>query len=547
MMLSSRERCFESIVCDEGYDMSSNVNHGTRIKVITRVRPLLPRELKEGAEKATIVRVLPDGKTLELRSPMGENADNRITGKGGQESTVKRFIFDESLWSFDRLSSTFIDNSKLYGMIGPGIIEDLFRGYNMCLLAYGQTSSGKTHTMTGDAVEPGIILLMMKDLLKLKQVRVAEKVRCDVHLSYIEIYNEKVRDLLDNVLSDKTYRVREHPDKGPYVEDVYEHKIESYDDFLRCLHRGSANRSTAATDMNDKSSRSHAIIKIILKQTKFSDVQDDQIRIGEAEEVVTSNIKFVDLAGSERLKKTQLFGQLERMREGAQINKSLTTLGRCINILSSNETRTKVKPKLIPYRDSTLTYLLKENLGGNSKSFMIFCISPLDYEESLQTLNYAKQVKNIKTSARANKANLDIPEGSLVKINAFESSLIESLQNEIKEITNKMKELEKYESGSISSSNDKFDKLISFLQMEHERTDFENKFLRSKIELKDREIDELKAHVRYTEYEYSDTFKIQSSKRIAKERSTMNDFLHRCDLNMKDLEKLMEEFDPRKL
>ena len=163
-----------------------------------------------------------------------------------------------------------------------------------------------------------------------------------------------------------------------------EYNIENYTQFLKLLAKGNSSRSTASTSMNDKSSRSHAIITLTLKQTKFekfsgfSSDSDETNSIGDASEEMVSNIKLVDLAGSERLQKTKLYGQQERIKEGTLINKSLAVLGRCINLLSSNPS------SLIPYRESILTYLLKENLGGNSKTCMIFVFLQLTMKKPIK-------------------------------------------------------------------------------------------------------------------------------------------------------------------
>lgn len=225
-----------------------------------------------------------------------------------------------------------------------------------------------------------------------------EGVAHKVHVSYLEIYNEKVRDLLGQQSSNSSthsMRVREHPVNGPYVENLSQHLVTNFKEIYDCMVRGNRERTTASTQMNDSSSRSHAIFTITFVQAKFND--------GLPSETV-SKIHLVDLAGSERADSTGATGQ--RLKEGGHINKSLVTLGSVISQLADlNVPQDSKKRVYIPYRDSTLTWLLKDSLGGNSKTIMIAAVSPADvnYGETLSTLRYASRAKNIVNKPTVNE------------------------------------------------------------------------------------------------------------------------------------------------
>lgn len=430
--------------------MSSNV------KVSVRVRPPLPRENADSI----------------VQMPESEPGVTYLAGEKGS----KKFIFDDSVWSYSDADSNYTDNIAFYRKSGPLLIDHLYQGYNVCLLAYGQTGSGKTHTMIGSQYDPGVIPQMVRDIMTQREELVRQKINCEVHFSYVEIYNEKVKDLLDG---SKVCRVREHPVTGPFVENLTQAAVDSFEVFCGFLERGNAHRMTAATKMNDTSSRSHAVLTFTLKQTRFLD--DTGMDVGDAVEEMVSNIKLVDLAGSERLAKTQVFGQADRMREGVLINKSLTVLGRCINILAN-------KPAaVVPYRDSVLTYLLKENLAGNSKTAMVFCISPCDYEETLQTLNYANQVKRIKTAAKANSSTmLPAPPIDWTKLRDMDKTAIETLKDQIDLLTKEIDQLR-----STPQPTESVGALMKYLERESTRQAFEIKYLKSVIYQQNVQVNEL--------------------------------------------------------
>ncbi|UYV71414.1 unc-104 [Cordylochernes scorpioides] len=402
----------------------------TSVKVAVRVRPFNNREISR------------DCKCIISMT----NNTTKIENPKGIKEAPKTFNYDYSYWSHDPTDEDFVSQTMVYKDIGEEMLQHAFEGYNVCIFAYGQTGAGKSYTMMGKQEEgqEGIIPHICKDLFR----HIKEDTRdmlYSVEVSYMEIYCERVRDLL-NPKNRGNLRVREHPLLGPYVEDLSKLAVTSYSDIHDLMDEGNKARmvetrsgkmqdpaqerimpeesakpqpgvtigrdassdpvvlnpnidipkTVAATNMNETSSRSHAVFTIILTQRKFE----------EAANVTTekvSKISLVDLAGSERADATGAQGT--RLKEGANINKSLTTLGKVISALAEVSTKKKKKADFIPYRDSVLTWLLRENLGGNSKTAMIAAISPADinYEETLSTLRYADRAKQIVCKAIVNE------------------------------------------------------------------------------------------------------------------------------------------------
>ncbi|CAL1526506.1 unnamed protein product, partial [Lymnaea stagnalis] len=240
----------------------------------------------------------------------------------------------------------------------------------------------------GRANDTGIIPRFCAELFsRAEMLTTKKKVKVNVEISFFEIYKEKIHDLLastkDKGAKKATLKVREHPVLGPYVEGLSTYVVNSFEDVEGWITLGNKNRATAATGMNDKSSRSHSVFTIVLSQTKIDTTE------GQAHDhCVNSKINLVDLAGSERQSLANTSG--ERLREGASINKSLLTLGKVISLLCDRSQSSKKSKIFIPYRESVLTWLLKESLGGNSKTAMIATISPSNQhiEETLSTLRY---------------------------------------------------------------------------------------------------------------------------------------------------------------
>ncbi|XP_073930387.1 kinesin-like protein KIF16B isoform X4 [Castor canadensis] len=311
------------------------------VKVAVRVRPMNRRE--KDLEAKFIIQMEKSKTTItNLKIPEGG------TGDSGRERS-KTFTYDFSFYSADIKSPDYISQEMVFQTLGTDVVKSAFEGYNACVFAYGQTGSGKSYTMMGNSGDSGLIPRICEGLFS----RINETTRWDeasfrTEVSYLEIYNERVRDLLRRK-SSKTFnlRVREHPKEGPYVEDLSKHLVQNYGDVEELMDAGNINRTTAATGMNDVSSRSHAIFTIKFTQAKFDSEMPCE---------TVSKIHLVDLAGSERADASGATGV--RLKEGGNINKSLVTLGNVISALA---------------------------------------ISPADvnYGETLSTLRYANRAKNI--------------------------------------------------------------------------------------------------------------------------------------------------------
>uniref|UniRef100_A0A1A8DF94 plus-end-directed kinesin ATPase n=1 Tax=Nothobranchius kadleci TaxID=1051664 RepID=A0A1A8DF94_NOTKA len=362
---------------------------GASVKVAVRVRPFNSREI--GKESKCIIQM--QGNTTTILNPKAP------------KEPAKTFSFDYSYWSHTSPEdSCFASQNLVYNDIGKEMLAHAFEGYNVCIFAYGQTGAGKSYTMMGKQEEgqEGIIPMLCEDLFeKINEDNNKEELSYSVEVSYMEIYCERVRDLL-NPKNKGNLRVREHPLLGPYVEDLSKLAVTSYNDIQDLMDSGNKARTVAATNMNETSSRSHAVFNIIFTQKKHEMETDNT-----SEKV--SKISLVDLAGSERADSTGAKGT--RLKEGANINKSLTTLGKVISALAeldSAPNKNKKKKKVesfIPYRDSVLTWLLRENLGGNSRTAMVAALSPADinYDETLSTLRYADRAKQIRCNAVINE------------------------------------------------------------------------------------------------------------------------------------------------
>uniref|UniRef100_A0A2K6A9W3 plus-end-directed kinesin ATPase n=1 Tax=Mandrillus leucophaeus TaxID=9568 RepID=A0A2K6A9W3_MANLE len=354
---------------------------GASVKVAVRVRPFNSRETSK--ESKCIIQ-------------MQGNSTSIINPKNPKEAP-KSFSFDYSYWSHTSPEDPcFASQNRVYNDIGKEMLLHAFEGYNVCIFAYGQTGAGKSYTMMGKQEESqaGIIPQLCEELFEKINDNCNEEMSYSVEVSYMEIYCERVRDLL-NPKNKGNLRVREHPLLGPYVEDLSKLAVTSYTDIADLMDAGNKARTVAATNMNETSSRSHAVFTIVFTQKKH----DNETNLS-TEKV--SKISLVDLAGSERADSTGAKGT--RLKEGANINKSLTTLGKVISALAE-VSKKKKKTDFIPYRDSVLTWLLRENLGGNSRTAMVAALSPADinYDETLSTLRYADRAKQIKCNAVINE------------------------------------------------------------------------------------------------------------------------------------------------
>ncbi|KAB0395978.1 hypothetical protein E2I00_020212, partial [Balaenoptera physalus] len=316
--------------------------------------------------------------------------------KHGKLIQRRVFAYDHCFWSMDEsVREKYAGQDAVFKCLGENILQNAFDGYNACIFAYGQTGSGKSYTMMGTADQPGLIPRLCSGLFERTQKEENEEQSFKVEVSYMEIYNEKVRDLLDPKGSHQTLRVREHSVLGPYVDGLSKLAVTGYKDIESLMSEGNKSRTVAATNMNEESSRSHAVFKITLTHTLYD------VKSGTSGEKV-GKLSLVDLAGSERATKTGAAG--DRLKEGSNINKSLTTLGLVISALA-DQGAGKNKNKFVPYRDSVLTWLLKDSLGGNSKTAMVATVSPAadNYDETLSTLRYADRAKNIVNHAVVNE------------------------------------------------------------------------------------------------------------------------------------------------
>ncbi|PYI14055.1 kinesin-domain-containing protein [Aspergillus violaceofuscus CBS 115571] len=399
-------RARESVlVAARRVDGLSSPSPGGNVRVVVRVRTFLPREIERRAQ--CLISMDPHTQTTKLRAPRS-NPDDEGKPKSqarGKVQEDKSFVFDNSFWSHNTKDKHYATQEDVYNCLGEEFLDHNFEGYHTCIFAYGQTGSGKSYTMMGTSEQPGLIPRTCEDLFQRIETAEAPDISYNVRVSYFEVYNEHVRDLLVPRTEPPHYlRIRESPTEGPYVKDLTEVTVKDYGEIMRYMRKGDMSRTVASTKMNDTSSRSHAVFTITLKQIHH-DLSTDETTER------TARIRLVDLAGSERAKSTEATGQ--RLREGSNINKSLTTLGRVIAALADPQQGRPAKRKgkdIVPYRDSILTWLLKDSLGGNSKTAMIACISPSDYEETLSTLRYADQAKRIRTRARVNQDHLSAAE-----------------------------------------------------------------------------------------------------------------------------------------
>merc|ERR1712235_5874 len=321
----------------------------------------------------------------------------------------KNFAFDFSYWSHDSFvdrgdgymdpkpGSNYASQQKVFDDLGRGVLQNAYEGYNTSLFAYGQTGAGKSYSMVGYGINKGIVPITCDNLFQHIE-GTDDGTKFEVKFSMLEIYSEQVRDLLSTKNPKGGLSVRQNPKLGLfYVGDLKKVAVGSYEEIDRRIEEGTANRTVASTQMNATSSRAHTVVTIEFTQKKMVDGN---------EMAKQSVMNLVDLAGSERADSTGATG--DRLKEGAAINKSLSALGNVISALADLSTGAK-KKVVVPYRDSVLTKLLMNALGGNSKTIMIAAVSPADinYDESLSTLRYADRAKKIKNKATVNENPID--------------------------------------------------------------------------------------------------------------------------------------------
>ncbi|NXE78169.1 KIF27 protein, partial [Cochlearius cochlearius] len=348
------------------------------VKVAVRIRPLLSKEVLHNHQ--VCVRLVP-------------NTQQIIIGK-------------DRVFTFDFVFGKNSTQEEVYTVCIKPLLVSLTEGYNATVFAYGQTGSGKTYTIGGGHVasvaedEKGIIPRAIQELFQ----HISENHNIDFHVkvSYIEVYKEELRDLLELETSVKELHIREDEKGNTVIVGAKEFQVECADEVISLLESGNAARHTGTTQMNEHSSRSHAIFTISICQKQSAESQKNtdaaQDSTWKSVQMIASKFHFVDLAGSERVTKTGNTG--ERFKESIQINSGLLALGNVISALGDP----KRKSVHIPYRDAKITRILKDSLGGNAKTVMITCISPSssDFDESLNSLKYANRAKNIRNKPVVN-------------------------------------------------------------------------------------------------------------------------------------------------
>ncbi|KAJ4458653.1 putative Kinesin-II 85 kDa subunit [Paratrimastix pyriformis] len=365
-----------------------------RVKVVVRCRPLNSTEKSQGHVK--IVTMDPSRGMVQLRTM------NKLVS-GGEEEKPISFTFD---YVFDDTSN----QADIYQKSAKDIVESVLEGFNGTIFAYGQTGTGKTFTMEGSPDDEGVTPRSFRNLFD-KLSEASNDKSFIVSASFLEIYNEHIHDLLVDREEKQGLTIHESPTEGVSVGGLSLVAVSSVTEILALMERGKGHRSVAATRMNDRSSRSHCVFTVMVEVTQFSTGEDDPALAGMAAQMmgpdgaaggpikkatIRGKLNLVDLAGSERQSKTEATGV--RIVEAGNINKSLTTLGNVIRAL------TRRNAKHIPYRDSKLTRLLQDSLGGNARTAMIANIGPADYnyDETFSTLRYANRAKEIKNKPKVN-------------------------------------------------------------------------------------------------------------------------------------------------
>ncbi|CAH0547633.1 unnamed protein product [Brassicogethes aeneus] len=382
---------------------------GANIKVVVRVRPLNDREHGENCKN--VIKIVDE--QMMIFDPKEESQPFFYHGVQQRGRDLMRKSNKDLKFMFDRVFSPDLPNDYIFLNTTQSLINSLMDGFNCSVFAYGATGAGKTFTMIGNSESPGITYLTMAELFKKKEELNAER-EFELGITYLEVYNENVQDLLN---PGPALHLREDGKYGVMVAGIKVHRIESPDELFLLLESGNKNRTQHPTDANAESSRSHAVFQVYLQMTTRC-----------TREVRTAKLSMIDLAGSERGSATGCVGA--RFAEGANINKSLLALGNCINSLADGH-------RHIPYRDSKLTRLLKDSLGGNCRTVMIANVSPasLTYEDTYNTLKYATRAKKIKSNIKRNVVNVEMHVGQYVKI-------VEELKEENRLLKIKLQEKE---------------------------------------------------------------------------------------------------------
>ncbi|XP_046734002.1 kinesin-like protein KIF18A [Diprion similis] len=383
-------------------------SQAANVRVIVRVRPENERELQ--GNQRIIVKTIDD--KMLIFDPKAEENPFFYQGVAQKGRDLLKKQNKEMEFIFDKVFDSTATNLDVFQGSTKNIISNLLDGYNCSVFVYGATGAGKTHTMLGGDGDPGITYLTMAELFAEINEQ-SEQKEFNLGVSYLEVYNENVQDLLNK---SGPLHIREDGRCGIMVAGLKIMSINSADELLALLAKGNRNRTQHPTDANAESSRSHAVFQVYVKVTNKLDGQARQVKLS-----------MIDLAGSERASATGCKGA--RFKEGANINKSLLALGNCINNLADGLSH-------IPYRDSKLTRLLKDSLGGNCQTVMIANVSPsnLSYEDTYNTLRYANRAKKIKTNMKKSVVSCQMHITGYIKMVEEQKKEIETLKRKLVEV-----------------------------------------------------------------------------------------------------------------
>ena len=393
------------------------------VRVAIRVRPFNEREKKLGSELC----IKMSGQTVILLDDEGNEA--------------RKFNYDYAIWSHDGFItdeegifkkdsplSNYWDQEKVYSVLGNELLLNAVKGYHCCIFAYGQTGSGKSYSIFGYKANKGIVPIICNRMFDGSQLIKDEKNDFTVNISMLEIYNEKIQDLLVDIKKRPKYglKVHENPKIGVFVKNLSKLPVNSYKEIENVIDMGNKNKTIGSTLMNATSSRSHTVIRIEVHQKEKGLIKTIER---------FSCINLVDLAGSEKISKTGATG--DRLKEACSINKSLMTLGIVIKQLVKKQNGQKT---IISYRNSVLTRILQNALGGNSKTTMVCAISPSrdNYDETMSTLRYANEAKRIKNNAKINESEVD----KMIRELQDENQRLKALLMEMKGSGTKPKDVE---------------------------------------------------------------------------------------------------------
>ncbi|KAH1013631.1 hypothetical protein HUJ04_002597 [Dendroctonus ponderosae] len=388
----------------------SSVSAGCNIKVVVRVRP--PNAKEQESNQRHIIRFM-DDKSL-IFDPKEDEVPFFYHGVPQKTRDLLKKEKKDIALAYDRVFDFASTNVEVFDSSTKSLIQVLMDGCNCSVFAYGATGAGKTFTMIGNPESPGITYLTMEELFIHKEKLSVER-EFELMVTYIEVYNELVKDLLN---PGSILNLREDSKYGVMIPGVKVHKIKSPEELFSLLEQGNKRRTQHPTDANAESSRSHAVFQVYIQMT-----------IKANREIRRAKLSMIDLAGSERGSATGFVGA--RFKEGANINKSLLALGNCINSLADGL-------RHVPYRDSKLTRLLKDSLGGNCHTIMIANVSPssIHYDDTYNTLKYATRAKNIKSIIKKNIVNAELHADKYIK-------MVDDLQSENAQLKSELATLKK--------------------------------------------------------------------------------------------------------